>query len=211
MIKEFYKLILVTHRQNLPIPHYLEFMKKCISSGVSCVQLREKNKDPAETLDFAKQLQELLTNHNIPLMINDNLNLARQLNAQGLHLGQSDTAVSLARQSLGTDKFIGLSIEAEHQLLKANTLDVNYVAASAIFPSQHKDNLKTFWGIEGLTKLCKQSIHPVVGIGGIDQYNLPQIMQAGAQGVAVIGALHQAESPDKMATLLRNIIDSRNY
>lgn len=211
MMNDFYKLILVTHRQNTSLTEYLEFIKKCINSGVTCIQLREKNAEPEFKLHFALQLKELLTPYNIPLIINDDIDLARQIDADGVHLGQSDASVLIARDKLGNDKYIGLSIEAENQLKQANYLPINYVAASAVFPSQHKKNLKTIWGIDGVSRLCKQSNHPIIGIGGINQYNLPQLMQAGAQGVAVIGALHQAADPVEMTLTLRKIIDGRNY
>lgn len=210
MSTDFYKLILVTHRQNIPLSLYLNFIKECISSGVTSIQLREKNSDASFKLEFAQQLKQILSPFNIPLIINDDILLAQQVNAEGVHLGQSDTSPTLARTLLGTEKSIGLSIEAVHDLIKANQSELNYVAASAVFPSQHKNNLKTIWGLEGLTRLCQNSNHPVVGIGGIDEANLLQVIQAGAKGVAVIGALHQAENPAKMALKLRKILDNRS-
>ncbi|WP_298625001.1 thiamine phosphate synthase [uncultured Legionella sp.] len=208
MNTDFYKLILVTHRQNIPLSQYLNFIKECISSGVTSVQLREKNGDAAFKLEFAQHLKQILSPFNIPLLINDDTALAQQVNAEGVHLGQTDTAPTKARELLGAGKFIGLSIESEHDLVQANQSELSYVAASAVFPSQHKNNLKTIWGLDGLTKLCQKSNHPVVGIGGIDETNLSQILQAGARGVAVIGALHQAENPSKMALKLRQILDT---
>lgn len=208
MNTDFYKLMLVTHRQDASISQYLDFIKLCINSGVTSVQLREKNTDAEFKLKFAMQLKNLLDSCAIPLIINDDVELALKIDADGIHLGQSDTSVEVARKMLGTHKYIGLSIETEHELEKANTYDLNYVAASAIFPSQHKTNLKTIWGISGLDILCKQSKHPVIGIGGINQDNLAQVMQAGADGVAVIGALHQAQNPTELTKVLRKIIDS---
>ena len=210
MNTDFYKLILVTHRQNASLTDYLQFIEKCITSGVTSVQLREKNGDQAFKKQFALQLKKLLTPYHIPLIINDDLNLALEVNAEGVHLGQSDASPQIARNKLGFSKFIGLSIETEQELEQANDLALNYVAASAVFPSDHKNNLKTIWGIEGVSQLCKKSNHPLVGIGGITQYNLPQLMAAGAQGAAIIGALHQAENPVDMALTLRKIIDARN-
>ena len=210
MNNDFYKLILVTHRQNASLTDYLQFIEKCITSGVTSVQLREKNGDEAFKKQFALQLKKLLTLYHVPLIINDDLNLALEVDAEGVHLGQSDASPQIARKKLGFSKYIGLSIEAEQELEQANDLALNYVAASAVFPSEHKNNLKTIWGIEGVSQLCKKSKHPLVGIGGITQYNLPQLMTAGAQGAAIIGALHQAENPVDMALTLRRIIDARN-
>ncbi len=209
MNNDFYKLMLVTHRENASLTDYLDFIKKCVSSGVTCIQLREKNAEPAFKLQFAQQLKQVLAPYNIPLIINDDLDLAIQVDACGVHLGQTDGSPEIARTKLGSKKLIGLSIEAEDELHQANHLDLNYVAASAVFPTQNKNNLKTIWGIDGVHKLCKQTRHPLMGIGGITESNLTQVMQAGAQGVAVIGALHEASDPIAMAITLRKIIDSK--
>ncbi|MBL7479960.1 thiamine phosphate synthase [Legionella bononiensis] len=211
MSAEFYKLMLVTHRQDLPIPQYLTFIQQCVSSGVTSVQLREKNANESFKLEFALELKHLLSTYQIPLIINDDVHLAKQVDADGVHLGQSDACPLYARNQLGTHKLIGLSIESEHDLTQANASELTYVAASAVFPSQHKNNLKKIWGIEGLSRLCNQSNHPVIGIGGIDLDNLIKVLQAGAQGVAVIGALHQANNPADMALRLRKIIDQRSF
>lgn len=210
MNTDFLRLMLVTHRQNVALPVYLNFIKDCISSGVTCIQLREKNNDASFKLEFAQHLKQILTPYNIPLIINDDINLAQLVDAEGVHLGQSDTSPQIARKLLGSEKYIGLSIESENDLTQANHLNVSYVAASAVFPSQHKNNLKTIWGLNGLMCLCKHSSHPVIGIGGINQDNLIQVIQAGARGVAVIGALHQATNPAKMALHLRKLIDNRS-
>lgn len=209
MNNEFYKLMLITHRLNTPLPSYLRFVKQCVTSGVTSVQLREKNASHDFLLKFAQELQSLLSPLNIPLIINDNLDLALQINADGVHLGQSDISPFIARQALGPDKFIGLSIETEQELMESNHFKLNYVAASAIFPSINKHNLKTIWGLEGLHKLTQCSKHPVIGIGGIDQHNLDDVITAGAQGVAVIGALHQAENPSEKALFMKKIIENR--
>lgn len=206
----FYKLMLVTQREHTPLLEYLHFIKKCIDAGVTCVQLREKNADLAFKLQFAQQLKLLLTPCNVPLIINDDLDLAMLVDAEGVHLGQSDGSPQRAREQLGTNKFIGLSIESEDELKQADLLDLSYVAASAVFPTPNKKNLKTIWGIDGVNKLCQQTRHPLIGIGGINEYNLQQLMQAGAEGAAVIGALHGTHDPGGMTARLRKIIDTRN-
>ncbi|BCA95038.1 thiamine-phosphate synthase [Legionella antarctica] len=211
MCNDFYKLILVTHRENSSLNEYLDFIKCCVSSGVTCVQLREKNAEPSFKLQFAQKLKQLLKPYNVPLVINDDIELALHVHADGVHLGQSDDSPQIARTRLGNEKYIGLSIESENELKQANNLALDYVAASAVFPTQNKKNLKTIWGIEGVCHLCNQTKHPLIGIGGITQSNLPQLMQAGAQGVAVIGALHLAENPEEMVLTLRKIIDNRTF
>jgi thiamine-phosphate pyrophosphorylase len=205
--KPFYQLMLVTHRQNSQVPEYLSWILHCVQSKkISVVQLREKNATPEDLLAFALQLKKILSPHNIPLIINDNLELALEIDADGIHLGQSDGSPDIARAALGPDKIIGLSIETTEELYKANEYELDYVAASSVFPSRHKQNVRTHWGIDGLKKLVAQSRHPVIGIGGITLDNLKEVMSTGAHGVAVIGALHDAVLPVETAYLMREII-----
>ena len=197
MTNDFYKLILITNRQSQPLKDYLQFIELCLKSGVTSVQLREKEATSAFLLDYASQLKTLLDSYNVPLIINDNLELALEINAQGLHLGQTDGSPHLARERLGTDKYLGLSIETEEDLERANCCDVDYVAASAVFPSSHKTNLRTIWGLDGLQSLAKRSVNPLIAIGGINPGNVEKVMTAGAQGIAVIGALHDDPNPPR--------------
>ncbi|HHF7348867.1 TPA: thiamine phosphate synthase [Legionella feeleii] len=207
MAAPFYKFMLVTHRGSCPLAEYLVFIEQCVSAGVTSVQLREKNTSPAFLFEFASKLKILLDHHSIPLIINDDLELALAVDAQGLHLGQTDGSPQVARQCLGPDKFLGLSIETEDDLQRANQSVVDYVAASAVFPTQHKKNIRTTWGLDGLHSLSLRSTHPIIGIGGIDQHNVNEVMAAGAKGIAVIGALHKAENPALMTATLRQLME----
>ncbi|MBA2711669.1 MAG: thiamine phosphate synthase [Tatlockia sp.] len=208
MTVDFYKLMLVTNRNTQPLNEYLQFIEKCIDSGVTSVQLREKESSPTDLLVFALQLKTLLNRYDIPLIINDNLELALEINAQGLHLGQTDGSPLIARQRFGKDKYLGLSIETEDDLERANVCEINYMAASAVFPSANKTNLRRFWGLEGLKSLAERAVHPLIAIGGINLGNVEEVMAAGARGVAVIGVLHEASDPSEMTLKLRKLIDS---
>ncbi|ARH01177.1 thiamine phosphate synthase [Legionella micdadei] len=208
MTTPFYKLMLVTHRQGRPIDNYLRFIKECVEAGVTSIQLREKGASPEFLLDYALQLKVLLDSYQVPLIINDNVDLALEVDAHGVHLGQSDGCPVHARQRLGADKWLGLSIETEDDLIRANASRVDYVAASAVFPTINKANIRTIWGLKGLNSLVKNSLHPVIAIGGINQYNIHEVMMTGAKGVAVIGQLHDAPDPSLMTTHLRQLIDS---
>lgn len=210
MNTDYYTLMLVTHRSHKLWLDYLDFIKSCIGSGISAVQLREKNQPLAELLEPARALKKILDPWNIPLIVNDSIELALEVGANGVHLGQSDLSPAHARALLGPNAVIGLSIESEEELAQANTQDLNYVAASAVFPSQNKDNIKTFWGIDGLKRLAKYSKHPLIGIGGIDRSNLKSVMQTGVQGIAVIGALHDAKNPYETAMQMHTIIKDKS-
>ncbi len=208
----FYKLMLVTDRKQMPLDDYLRFIKSCASGGITSVQLREKHLSTQACLSFGQKLKEILDPLNIPLIVNDNIELALQLNASGVHLGQTDGDPELARKQLGPDKIIGVSIDTEDNLIKANHLPIDYVGIGAIFPTTSKSNITTVWGTSGLNALSHQSKHPIIGIGGINENNAIEVLTSGAQGIAVIAAIHEAKDPFFTIQNLRHLIDNKgNY
>ncbi len=207
MKNDFYKLMLVTHRKDIPVSAYLDFIKACAASGTSSVQLREKNASDDFLFDLGMRLKSVLDPYNVPLIVNDNVDLAIRLDAAGVHLGQTDGDPVAARAALGPDKIIGVSIEYLEELETANTMPLDYVAASAVFDTVNKSNLKTLWGLDGVRMLSERSKHPLMGIGGIHHGNAGDVIKAGAKGVAVIGALHDAQNPNEASRSLRAIID----
>lgn len=205
----FYKLMLVTNRQQLPLADYLRFIHRCVTSGITAVQLREKQGSVAERLDFGQRLKAILSPLDIPLIINDDIELALKLDADGVHLGQSDGCPKHARALLGPNKIIGVSIDSIDNLIHANQLPLDYVGIGAIFPTNNKRNVTTLWGTKGLKTLSARSTHPVIGIGGINESNAAEVLLCGAEGIAVIGALHDATDPAQAVNQLRAIIDSK--
>lgn len=204
----FYKLTLVTNKKNTPLNKYLKFIRECAESGITAVQLREKNLQFSELLDFGKQLQEILSPYGIPLIINDNVELALELDAEGVHLGQSDGSILKARELLGSNKIIGITIDTIEQLHVANSLPIDYIGVGAIFATNNKSNITTVWGCEGLKHLAGLTTHPIIAIGGIDQDNVSQVMKSGAQGIAAIGAFHDTENPIISTQKLRKMIEA---
>jgi len=209
MKSKFYTLMLVTNRQNKPIAQYLQWINSCVNAGVTAVQLREKDQSQSSLLAFGQALKETLDPLEVPLIINDNIELAIKLNAAGVHLGQTDGDPNHARRDLGPNKLIGVSIDSEAQLETANDLPIDYVGIGAIFPTRNKFNVKTTWGLNGLKHLSQFSKHPIVGIGGINEQNAKRVILAGADGLAVIGALHDANDAVKTTKQLRYIIDNQ--
>ena len=195
------KLCLVTQIYDMSLEAYLHFITLAIEGGVTSVQLRDKTHSIFAVRHVAAALKELLTSLQIPLIINDNVQLAKEIDADGVHLGQSDLSPLQARDMLGSNKTIGWSIETMEQLQIANHLDcIHYVAASAVFLSNTKQNCKTLWGLEGLKHFTKQSKHPVIAIGGINKTNIQDVFTHGAAGAAVISAIHSSSAP-KVAAL----------
>ena len=201
--------MLITNRQNKPMVDYLKFIKSCATAGITSVQLREKGQSRDDLLMFGQQLKRILAPLNIPLIINDDLELALELDADGVHLGQTDGDPIWARKKLGPSKLIGVSIDSEENLIRANTLPIDYVGIGAIFLTTNKKNINTLWGTEGLQRLALGTHHPIVGIGGINENNAADVLSSGAQGIAIIGALHDAENPHQITKALRHIIDNR--
>ncbi len=195
MQENFWQLILVTNKGNAPTESYLEFITACIKGGITCVQLREKSLAHKQLLSFGKALKHLLDLYNIPLIINDDIALCIKLNACGVHLGQSDTAITKARAALGSNKIIGLSVNTIKQIQNAQMQPINYIGVGAIFPTQNKNNVETTWGASGLRQASIYSSHPIVAIGGVDASNAIAVMNAGANGIAAIGAFHNAQNP----------------
>ncbi len=191
------KLCLITNITNQSFSKYLEFIEQAIHGGITMLQLREKSTDYREVKRRALELQKLLHPFNIPLIINDFVDLAAEINADGVHVGNCDISALKAREKLGPNKIIGLSIESLQDLENANKLPVSYVTASAIFPSSTKLNCKTFWGIDGLRQVVQNSAHLVTAIGGINSNHVSEIFSTGAKGIAVIGAIANAQDPYK--------------
>lgn len=177
-----------------------------VEGGVSIVQLREKNLDTAEFIRRAERLKHILDKYGVPLIINDNVEVALACRADGVHLGQSDMKYAKARKLLGPDKIIGLSIETMDELEEANRLDVDYVAASPVFSTPTKTDTARPWGLDGLKKFVAASRHPVIAIGGINGTNIARTISCGAEGAAVVSAIMSAPSPKESAENLAKII-----
>ncbi len=121
----------------------------------------------------------------IPLIINDRVDVAHAINADGVHLGQSDLKVSEARAILGQKVIIGLSVETIEEVMVAADEDVDYLAASPVFLTKTKSDYERPWGLHGLQHLCSISRHPIVAIGGIDETKVEKVLECGVEGVAV--------------------------
>ena len=199
------RLCFVTNLQNKPFHLYKPIILQAIEGGITSLQLRLKA-NQTETLAIARELKPLLDYYHIPLIINDDVEIARLLKAH-LHIGPTDMSVREARKILGKDAMIGLSIETLDELDAANKLSGNYyVAASAVFRSKTKAT-KTIWQIAGLKKITAESALPVMGIGGITEHNVGEVIEAGAIGAAVIGAIHDSPYPTIAAANMLSKID----
>lgn len=193
-----YHLYLVTDDKQ-DIQTMQQVVRAAVAGGVTMVQVREKHANVRAFIQRAQAVKAVLAGTGVPLIINDRVDVALAVDAQGVHLGQSDMDVTTARQILGPDKIIGLSIENEQQLKDAKALPVDYLGISAIFATPTKTDTKTEWGIDGLARVMQQATTPIVAIGGINTTNIPLVAQTGVDGIALVSAICHAADP-KAAT-----------
>ena len=170
-----------------------------VQGGVTCVQLREKHSDSREFLAQAMLLKALLAARGVPLVINDRIDIALACGANGVHLGQSDMPVEVARRLLPHEVFIGWSVETLDDVARSAGLPVDYLGVSPVFSTPTKTDTKQPWGLAGLAQVCSATRLPLVAIGGIQQSNAQQVLQAGAHGLAVVSALCSAPNPRQAA------------
>lgn len=199
-------LYLVTDR-SLSLGRPLEYVvEEAVKGGVTMVQLREKECSSKEFYLQAMALKKCLKPYNIPLIINDRLDIALACDAEGLHIGQSDLPYEVARKILGKDKIIGLSVENKQDALDANKLDVDYIGISPVFDTPTKTDTAQELGLAGVHEISLVSRHPGVGIGGINNSNALEIIQAGADGISVVSAIMSASDPRQAASELYDIV-----
>lgn len=201
-----FSLYLVTDRRLAGDRPLVEVVQQAVAGGVTMVQLREKECSSREFLELALALKKVLPPE-IPLIINDRLDIALAAEADGLHLGQSDLPPEVARRYLGSGAIIGLSVEKPEQLALAGTAPVDYLAISPVFPTPTKTDTGPAWGLEGLALARKLTRRPLVAIGGINETNAAGVIRAGADGVAVVSAICAAMDPAQAARKLRQLIE----
>jgi len=200
------RLYLVTDRAAAGNRDLMEIVLQAVEGGVTMVQLREKDAPTREFLELAFKLKEVLSEKNIPLIINDRIDIALACDADGVHIGQGDMPYHIARRILGKDKIIGLSVENFEQIEKANALDVDYIGVSPVFATPTKTDTAQPFGLEGLDKAVKMSVHPVVGIGGMNTHSARQVIERGADGIAVVSAIIASKDPRSAAKQLLDLI-----
>jgi thiamine-phosphate pyrophosphorylase len=201
-------LYLVTDAFQFSERRFFEIIELAVTGGVNCVQLREKNRNDADVIRLGKALKSILAPYSVPLIINDRVDLALAVSAEGVHLGQADGDVFEARRVLGDQAIIGLSLNQGVDLLKINALPVDYVAASPVFFTPTKKDITTPWGLDGLAFLCKTLQKPVVAIGGIQLGVMEAVLKTGVAGVACISEIMLAEDPEGMSKKLFAYFDA---
>lgn len=185
-----------------------ECVKDALKGGATCIQLREKNLIDINDKDFfleALKIKRLCAKYNAPFIVNDNVLLAKKLDADGVHVGQHDMEVTNARAILGKEKIIGVSANTVNEALLAQKNGADYLGVGAVFQTSSKSDAKSV-SIEMLIAICASVKIPVVAIGGINLQNIKQLAKTGIAGVAVISAIFSNEDIVKATHNLKNII-----
>lgn len=192
MNREALRLYLVTNRYQDSVESFLAKVETACRSGVTIVQLREKNLTTNQYYQLAKQVKEITDAYQVPLIIDDRLDVCLAVDAAGLHIGDDELPVSVARQVLGPDKILGVTAKTVKRALEAETSGADYLGTGAIFPTTTKENAPITL-ISTLKTICQTVAIPVVAIGGLTSENIDQLMGTGIAGVAVVRDLMQAE------------------
>lgn len=205
-----YSLYLVTDRSLCGSRSLLSIVEEAVAGGVSCVQLREKNLDSRRFVEQAKALRSLLQPLDIPLIINDRVDVALASGAAGVHLGQSDMHIRDARPLLGETFIIGISAETVDDAVAAEREGANYIGISPVFSTTTKKDIAQPLGLEGVSRIRELVEIPLVGIGGISEHNAADVINHGADGVAVVSAIVSADSPARTsASILQQVKQGR--
>ena len=192
MNREALRLYLVTNRYQDSLESFLKKVETACRSGVTIVQLREKNLTTNQYYQLAKQVKEITDAYQIPLIIDDRLDVCLAVDAAGLHIGDDELPVSVARQVLGSDKILGVTAKTVKRALEAEESGADYLGTGAIFPTTTKENAPITL-ISTLKTICQRVAIPVVAIGGLTSENIDQLAATGIAGVAVVRDLMQAE------------------
>ena len=192
MNRESLKLYLVTNRYQDSLESFLEKVETACRSGVTIIQLREKNLTTNQYYQLAKQVKEITDAYQVPLIIDDRLDVCLAVDAAGLHIGDDELPVSVARKVLGPEKILGVTAKTVKRALEAETSGADYLGTGAIFPTTTKENAPITL-ISTLKTICQTVAIPVVAIGGLTSENIDQLIGTGIAGVAVVRDLMQAE------------------
>ncbi len=210
--KENILLYVVTDRTWLGQNKLRDQVEEIIKSGATLLQVREKDLSFEEFVAEAKQIKNITERYGIPLIINDRIDVAIAVDADGVHLGQEDEDIKKAKEIFGADKIIGISAHNVEEALKAQNNGADYIGVGAVFSTSTKKDANTV-AYETLQDICRAVTLPIVAIGGITEDNILNLSGSGVDGVAVISAIFASENvgkaTDKMLGLAKKMISGR--
>ena len=199
-------LYAVTDRSWLGNETLYQQVEKALKGGATFIQLREKNLDDAVFLKEAVELKELCRRYHVPFVINDNVEIALRMDADGVHVGQSDMEAGNVREKLGPGKIIGVSAQTVEQAVLAEQRGADYLGVGAVFPTGSKDDADDV-SHETLKAICEAVSIPVIAIGGISRNNVMELAGSGICGIAVISAIFAQPDIEAATTELRTLTE----
>jgi thiamine-phosphate pyrophosphorylase len=199
-----YSVYLVTDRRNKTDEEFLNIIEEAIKGGTTIVQLREKTASTKEFYDLALRVKEITSRYDVPLLINDRIDIALAVDSEGVHIGQDDMPADIAREIIGDDKILGVSASTVEEAKKAEIDSADYIGSGAVFPTATKDDADSV-SKEELTEIVDSIDIPVVAIGGITVENAHTLKGSGIAGFSVVSAIMSAEDPKEASEKLKEI------
>jgi len=206
-----YTLYLVTDADLAQGRSLLDMVCAAVDGGVTCVQVREKTVSSRKYLERLAPVRDLLRERGVPLFVNDRVDIALAVEADGVHLGQTDMPLALARRIAGDRLIIGISCEAAQDAVEAERGGADYVSVSPVFATPTKTDTAPALGLDGVRAIRAAVRVPVVTIGGINASNAADVIRAGADGVCVVSAIVGAPDPRAAAAALRDVVEEARH
>lgn len=199
-------LYLVTDNSD-DVEKFLNTIEEAIKGGTTVVQIREKTADTLDFYNLALRVKEITTKYNVPLIINDRVDVALAIDADGVHVGQSDMPCDVTRRLIGENKILGVSAATIEEAKKAQKDGADYIGTGAVFPTQTKDDAPSVTKQE-LKEIVDSIDIPVVAIGGINLENAHELVDTGISGLSVVSAIMSSDNPKKSSEELLKIFNS---
>ena len=199
-----YSVYLVTDRRNKTDEEFLNIIEEAIKGGTTIVQLREKTASTKEFYDLALKVKEITSRYDVPLLINDRIDIALAVDSEGVHIGQDDMPAGIAREIIGEDKILGVSASTVEEAKKAEIDSADYIGSGAVFPTATKDDADSV-SEEELKEIVDSIDIPVVAIGGITIENAHTLKASGIAGFSVVSAIMSAEDSKEASEKLKEI------
>jgi len=202
-----YDLYIITDQRISHGKSHLEVAEAALAGGATVIQFRDKEMKDSEAVVACREIYKLTKKKGVSFIVNDRVEVAKAVDADGVHLGQEDMSFSSARKILGKEKIIGISVETVEQALKAVEGGADYLGIGPIYPTATKPDAGKALGIARLKEIRESVNIPIVAIGGINENNLEEVLRAGADGVAVISAVVSAPDITEACRKLKNKIE----
>ncbi|MER2014138.1 MAG: thiamine phosphate synthase [Methanobrevibacter sp.] len=199
-------LYLVTDNSE-DVDKFLNTIEEAIKGGVTVVQIREKTADTLDFYNLALKVKEITSKYDVPLIVNDRVDIALAIDADGVHVGQSDMPCDVTRKLIGQNKILGVSAATVKEAEKAESDGADYIGTGAVFPTATKDDADSVTKDE-LIEIVKSIDIPVVAIGGINLDNARELNGTGIAGLSVVSAIMSSDNPKKSSQELLNIFNS---